>query len=70
VQCSLCLLQVLREHLPGAQDVHAICVACRETHLAAGVLYYALTTGAGSQTLGEEYCDLLQITGLVAGSCI
>lgn len=30
----------------------------------AGVLYYALTNGAGSQTLGEEYCDLLQITGV------
>jgi Pex2 / Pex12 amino terminal region len=41
-------------------------LACRETHLAAGVLYYALTTGAGLQTLGEEYCDLLQITGLAA----
>jgi hypothetical protein len=31
------------------------------------VLYYALTTGAALQTLGEEYCDLLQITGLLAG---
>ena len=40
---------------------------CRETHVAAGVLYYALTTGAGLQTLGEEYCDLLQITGPAAG---
>jgi peroxin-10 len=25
-------------------------------------MYYALTTGAGLQTLGEEYCDILQIT--------
>ncbi|RKP26809.1 hypothetical protein SYNPS1DRAFT_21501 [Syncephalis pseudoplumigaleata] len=24
-------------------------------------LYYALTTWAGSQTLGEEYCDMLQV---------
>jgi hypothetical protein len=27
------------------------------------LLYHALTTGAGAQTLGEEYCDLLQISG-------
>ena len=27
------------------------------------LLYYVLTTGAGSRTLGEEYCDLLQVTG-------
>jgi peroxin-10 len=26
-------------------------------------MYYALTTGAGLQTLGEEYCDIMQITG-------
>lgn len=31
------------------------------------MLYYTLTTGAGLQTLGEEYCDLLQITGPAAG---
>jgi len=29
----------------------------------AGILYYCLTTGRGSQTLGEEYCDLLQVCG-------
>lgn len=27
------------------------------------ILYYSLTTGAGMQTLGEEYCDILQVTG-------
>ena len=27
------------------------------------ILYYSLTTGAGVQTLGEEYCDILQVTG-------
>ncbi len=27
------------------------------------MLYYSLTTGAGMQTLGEEYCDILQVTG-------
>ena len=26
-------------------------------------LYYLLTTGAGLQTLGEEYCDVLQMAG-------
>lgn len=24
-------------------------------------LYYLLTTGAGQQTLGEEYCDISQV---------
>lgn len=26
-------------------------------------MYYALTTGAGLQTLGEEYCDIVQLKG-------
>ena len=25
------------------------------------MLYYILTTGAGQQTLGEEYCDITQV---------
>ena len=32
--------------------------------MAAQLLYYSLTTGAGVQTLGEEYCDILQVTGM------
>ena len=32
----------------------------REVRLVATFIYYALTTGSGQQTLGEEYCDLLQ----------
>lgn len=32
--------------------------------MAAQLLYYGLTTGAGVQTLGEEYCDILQVTGM------
>ncbi|KAG0580316.1 hypothetical protein KC19_4G164600 [Ceratodon purpureus] len=32
-----------------------------ETKLAGRVLYYLLTTGAGLQTLGEEYCDISQV---------
>lgn len=31
----------------------------------AELLYYILTTGGGLQTLGEEYCDILQATGAV-----
>ena len=29
----------------------------------AGLLYSGLTTGAGLQTLGEEYCDIIQAAG-------
>lgn len=32
----------------------------------AELLYYSLTTGSGAQTLGEEYCDILQVSGLLA----
>lgn len=34
-----------------------------ETRLAAELLYFSLTTGAGRQTLGEEYCDIVQVAG-------
>ncbi|XP_074276449.1 peroxisome biogenesis factor 10 [Silene latifolia] len=34
-----------------------------QTKLIGQMLYYILTTGAGHQTLGEEYCDILQIAG-------
>lgn len=37
----------------------------REIRVMAELLYYALTTGSGLQTLGEEYCNLLQATGAV-----
>lgn len=36
---------------------------CREVRLVAGLLYSGLTTGAGLQTLGEEYCDIIQAAG-------
>ena len=39
----------------------------RETQLAAEVMYYVLTTGKGLQTLGEEYCEILQTVGTGAG---
>ena len=25
------------------------------------MLYFVLTTGSGQQTLGEEYCDIIQV---------
>ena len=34
-----------------------------ETRALAELLYFGLTTGTGLQTLGEEYCDVLQVTG-------
>jgi peroxin-10 len=34
-----------------------------ETRTLAELLYFALTTGSGLQTLGEEYCDILQVAG-------
>ncbi|KAG8375732.1 hypothetical protein BUALT_Bualt10G0131000 [Buddleja alternifolia] len=33
------------------------------TKLLGQMLYYVLTTGAGKQTLGEEYCDVTQVAG-------
>lgn len=36
---------------------------CREVKLVAELLYSGLTTGAGLQTLGEEYCDIIQAAG-------
>ncbi|BBM96948.1 peroxin-10 [Marchantia polymorpha subsp. ruderalis] len=35
-----------------------------EMKLAGRVLYYLLTTGSGLQTLGEEYCDIVQVAGV------
>ncbi|KAK9099476.1 hypothetical protein Syun_026521 [Stephania yunnanensis] len=41
-------------------------VACQnETKLLGQMLYYILTTGSGQQTLGEEYCDITQVSHLV-----
>ncbi|TXG61802.1 hypothetical protein EZV62_013165 [Acer yangbiense] len=33
-----------------------------ETRLLGQMLYYVLTTGSGQQTLGEEYCDITQVS--------
>lgn len=38
-----------------------------QTKLVGQMLYYVLTTGSGQQTLGEEYCDITQVSiGLVS----
>ncbi|KAI8562459.1 hypothetical protein RHMOL_Rhmol03G0038900 [Rhododendron molle] len=34
-----------------------------QTKLLGQILYYVLTTGSGQQTLGEEYCDIIQVAG-------
>ncbi len=39
----------------------------RETKLLATLLYHGLTTATGLQTLGEEYCDIVQVAGGGAG---
>ena len=46
--------------------VMCMCAICREVRLVAELLYSGLTTGAGLQTLGEEYCDILQAAGVTA----
>ncbi|KAJ0246360.1 Peroxisome biogenesis factor 10 [Hirschfeldia incana] len=35
----------------------------KEMKLVGQMLYYVLTTGSGQQTLGEEYCDIIQVAG-------
>ncbi|CAE6011508.1 unnamed protein product [Arabidopsis arenosa] len=35
----------------------------KEMKLLGQMLYYVLTTGSGQQTLGEEYCDIIQVAG-------
>lgn len=36
----------------------------RESKLVALLLYHSLTTGQGRATLGEEYCNLMQVSGV------
>ena len=37
---------------------------CRELQLASDALYYLTTVACGQQTPGEEYCDIVQVTGV------
>ncbi|KAH7162828.1 Pex12 amino terminal region-domain-containing protein [Dactylonectria estremocensis] len=51
-------LSDLFRRLRGARATHA---AAPELRTAALLLYYVLTTLPGNRTLGEEYCDLVQV---------
>lgn len=58
----------VRTPLPAHAHAHARrWPACREVRLLAALLYHGLTTGAGLQTLGEEYCNLVQVAGEARG---
>jgi len=51
------LSDILR-HVRGARFIHLF---GNETRTAADLLYFALTTLIGNRTLGEEYCDVVQV---------
>jgi len=51
-------LSDLHRRLRGARSAHAW---TSETRTFADVLYFSLTTLLGNRTLGEEYCDLVQV---------
>lgn len=48
----------LYRRLLGARAAHAL---APELRTSAALLYFALTTLPGNRTLGEEYCDLVQV---------
>ena len=48
----------LYRHLRGARATHAL---GPELRTVASLVYFALTTLPGNRTLGEEYCDLVQL---------
>lgn len=50
----------LHRRLRGARATHAL---TPELRAAAALVYLALTTLPGNRTLGEEYCDLVQLEG-------
>ncbi|KAK0746313.1 Pex12 amino terminal region-domain-containing protein [Schizothecium vesticola] len=51
-------LNDLHRRLRGARSAHAWAI---ETRTLADLLYLSLTTLIGNRTLGEEYCDLVQV---------
>ncbi|QUC17774.1 uncharacterized protein UV8b_02015 [Ustilaginoidea virens] len=51
-------LSDLCRRLLGARSTHALAPELRSL---AALLYFALTTLPGNRTLGEEYCDLVQV---------
>ncbi|RFU72161.1 ring-1 like [Trichoderma arundinaceum] len=48
----------LHRRLFGARSAHSL---APELRTAAALLYFSLTTLPGNRTLGEEYCDLVQV---------
>lgn len=50
----------LHRRFLGARSAHAL---APELRTASSLLYFALTTLPGNRTLGEEYCDLVQLEG-------
>ncbi|KYK56825.1 RING-1 like protein [Drechmeria coniospora] len=48
----------LHRHLLGARATHAVAPELRSL---ASLLYFSVTTLPGNRTLGEEYCDLVQV---------
>ncbi|RSM15590.1 hypothetical protein CEP52_000671 [Fusarium oligoseptatum] len=54
------IISDLHRRLRGARLTHA---RAPELQTAAALTYFALTTIPGNRTLGEEYCDLVQIDG-------
>ncbi|KAH7328833.1 Pex12 amino terminal region-domain-containing protein [Stachybotrys elegans] len=57
------LTDLLRQFL-GARTAHTL---APELRTLAALLYFALTTLPGNRTLGEEYCDLVQVDASDAG---
>lgn len=53
-------LSTLLRKLYGARALHTY---ASEARTAADLLYLALTTVIGNRTLGEEYCDIVQVEG-------
>ncbi|KAJ8117182.1 hypothetical protein OPT61_g1551 [Boeremia exigua] len=53
-------LSTLLRKLHGARFAHTY---IGETRVASELLYYGLTTLLGNRTLGEEYCDIVQVAG-------
>eukprot|EP00478_Filoreta_tenera_P005799 GABV01007142.1.p1 GENE.GABV01007142.1~~GABV01007142.1.p1 ORF type:complete len:108 (-),score=14.16 GABV01007142.1:52-375(-) len=51
--------QELASHLFGARSA----LYSDEIDLLSALGYFAMTTVAGHRTLGEEYCDILQVAG-------
>ncbi|OAA42563.1 RING-1 like protein [Metarhizium rileyi] len=48
----------LHRRLRGARATHSVALELRSL---AALLYFSLTTFPGNRTLGEEYCDLVQV---------